>query len=326
MKGALKTIRSAWHRFWFAPEPTSTLAVYRIAYGLLVFAWTVPFAPDLSAFFARGAIQDRPHTDIANGWWGVLNVTDTRGLVTAVFVVLLLASLCLAVGFRTRLASVLVFVGVISLEHRTPSLFNAGDGLIRIIAFFLMFAPAGESLSVDRWLKNRDRFWEFPARAPWALRLIQVQVSVLYIFSVWEKLHGSAWRNGTAVSLSLGLQDLQRFAPPSFVIHSLFLSWVFTYGTLAIELMIGVLVWNRAARPLVLALGASMHLSISLALRVSFFSEAVVTSYLAFLTPTAAIAVVLFLRDRLLRSADRARQISSSAASGGSEPVLRWRA
>jgi hypothetical protein len=104
------------------------------------------------------------------------------------------------------------------------------------------------------------------------------------------------------VSLSLGLQDLQRFAAPDFVIHSLFLSSVLTYCALAIELMVGVLVWNRAARPVVLALGASLHLSISLALRVSFFSEAILTAYIAFLSPAAAIAAALFVRDRLRRS------------------------
>ena len=70
---------------------------------------------------------------------------------------------------------------MVSFEHRAPSIWNSGDGLLRILYFFLMLAPAGASLSVDRWRRARDRFWEFPARAPWALRLVQIQVSVVYL-------------------------------------------------------------------------------------------------------------------------------------------------
>lgn len=319
-------VGAAWQRFWFTPQPTSTLAVFRITFGLLVFAWTLAFVPDVNAFFGAHGVEARPPLNLSNGWWGVLNISDAHGLVVGLYAMLLVASLALAVGYRTRLASVLVFVGVMSIERRAPAVLNGGDDLLRILSFFFMFAPAGAALSVDRWRKHRDSFWEFPARAPWALRLIQVQVSVMYLASVWEKLQGAPWRNGTAVSLSLGLQDLQRFPAPGFITHSLVISSVMSYSTLAIELMVGVLVWNRAARPLVLALGASLHLGIDIFLRVTFFSETVLTSYIAFLSPAAAIAVVLFLRDRLLRSADRARQISSSTASGGSEPVLRWRA
>jgi hypothetical protein len=299
----MNRVASTWNGFWFAPEPTSTLAIFRIAFATLTFFWTLSLLPDLDAFFARDGIEPPHPIDLAHGDWGVLNLIDTHAVVLALVVVLLLGSLALLVGFKTRLASIIVFVGIVSFMQRTPSIFNAGDVLIRSCAFFLMFAPAGAALSVDRWRHNRHSFWASPSRAPWALRLIQIQVSVMYLASVWEKLHGAAWRNGTAVSLTLGLQDFQRFAAPGFIVHSLLISTVMTYLTLAIELMVGILVWNRAARPLVLALGASLHLSIDVGLRVGFFSEAVLTAYIAFLSPAAATAGVTAVRRRLKRSA-----------------------
>jgi uncharacterized membrane protein YphA (DoxX/SURF4 family) len=301
MTAGARGVAGAWSRFWFAPQPTSTLAVYRIAFGLLVFAWTVAFLPDVQTFFGPDAIEPVPAFQPRVGWWGVLNSAQTGWAAVAVSLALLVASLCLAVGFRTRLASVIVFVGIISLQHRTPAVFNGGDQLLRITSFFLMFAPAGAALSVDRRLRHRDRFWAFPLRAPWAMRLIQVQLSVMYLCTVWEKLHGAPWQHGTAVSLSLGLQDLQRFPPPSFLLHSLVFSTVMTYLTLAIELMVGILVWNRAARPVVLALGAGLHIAIGLSLNVAFFSETVLTTYLTFLSPTFAIALALAARRRLAR-------------------------
>src|SRR5262249_4135425 len=159
-------------------------------------------------------------------------VFPSYGAAVALFVALLLASLCLTVGYRTRLASVVVFVAVLSFEHRTPSIFSSADALLRILCFFLMFAPAGASLSVDRWRIARDRFWEFPARAPWALRLVQIQISVMYLSTVWLKLHGSDWLNGTAVSLVARLEDFQRYAFPWSLSHSLLFSTVMTYWTL----------------------------------------------------------------------------------------------
>jgi hypothetical protein len=296
----MRRVSSAWEAFWFSPEPTSSLAIFRIAFSALTFLWTLSLLPDLDAFFSPDGIEPPHPVDLAHGYWGVLNVVDTRASVLALFIVLLAASVALLVGYRTRLASVVVFVGIVSFMQRTPSIFNAGDVLIRSCAFFLMFAPAGASLSVDRWRRHRDSFWVFPTSTPWALRLIQVQVSVLYLASVWEKLHGAAWRNGTAVSLSLGLQDFQRLPAPGFVVHSLLISSVMTYLTLAVELMIGLLVWHRGARPLVLALGVGLHLSIDAGLRVGFFSEAVLTSYLAFLSPAAAMRLALAVRNRVL--------------------------
>jgi hypothetical protein len=169
------------------------------------------------------------------------------------------------------------------------------------MALFLMLAPAGASLSVDRWRTARDRFWEFPARAPWALRLMQVQLSALYLGSVWEKLHGAPWTHGTAVSYAMQIQDFQRFAAPALVTHSMLVSSVLSYLTLATELMIAILVWNKAARPLVLLLGVGLHMGIDLTLRIGFFSAAVLTLYLVFLSPAAASAGVLAVRDRVLR-------------------------
>ena len=59
-------------------------------------------------------------------------------------------------GQDTRVAALVVFVCVLSLERRNPFVFNSGDGLIRIIAFFLMFAPSGD-VALARPLAPRAR-------------------------------------------------------------------------------------------------------------------------------------------------------------------------
>ena len=107
MRGAV----AAWRRFFFAPQPTSTLALVRIAAGLLSFFWTLALAPDLQTFFSPdGVFPDQPGGQ-GSGVWGVLDVFPGQGALIAVYVILLLASLALTLGLGSRVAAVLVLVG-----------------------------------------------------------------------------------------------------------------------------------------------------------------------------------------------------------------------
>lgn len=296
----LRTACAAWNRFWFERQETSTLALVRIALGLVVVAWTLSLSGDLFAFFATDGIQ--PSQPKIVGVWGLLRLAPGQVAVALLFAALLLAAVCMTVGFQTRLASLVVFVGLLSFERRSPLVFNAGDQLLRILAFYMMLAPSGSALSIDRRL-NGGRLMEFPVRAPWALRLIQLQLSFVYIGAVWAKVQGATWNDGTAVSYALRLTDLQRLPIPSFVAHSVTLSALLTYGTLAIELSVGLLVWNRRLRPWVLGSGVLLHLGIDWSLRVGFFTLAVFVMYLAFLPPERASALIRAVPRRIARAA-----------------------
>jgi hypothetical protein len=304
----VKEILDAWDRFWFAPMSTATLVLLRVAMGVLTLGWTLSLSGDFLTFLGSDGITPKqpPYHDIVGPWhtWGLLGFgfLSGKGVVVTLFVLLVLASISLTVGFMTRLAAVIVFLGLLSFQRRDPLFFNSGDALLRDLAFFLMLAPSGAAFSVDRWLHARDRFWDMPARAPWALRLIQVQVTILYLAAVWGKVRGINWNDGTAVSYALRIGDYVRLPVPSFVTDSLFVSNVLTLGTVALELALAVLVWNRKLRPWVLLLGVSLHLGIDYSLRIGFYSYAIFASYLAFVPPERATGLLLWLREHFLRS------------------------
>lgn len=300
----LRTASAAWNRFWFERQETSTLALVRIALGLVVVAWTLSLSGDLFAFFATDGIQ--PSQPKIAGGWGILRLAPGHVAVALLFAALLLAAVCMTVGLQTRLASLVVFVGLLSFERRSPLVFNAGDQLLRILAFYMVLAPSGSALSIDRRL-NGGRLLEFPVRSPWALRLIQLQLCFVYIGAVWAKVQGTTWNDGTAVSYALRLTDLQRLPIPSFVAHSVTVSALLTYGTLVIELSLGLLVWNRRLRPWVLGSGVLLHLGIDWSLRVGFFTLAVFVMYLAFLPPERASALIRAVPRRVARTAPAER-------------------
>jgi hypothetical protein len=298
----MSRVLAAWERFWFAPVETSTFALFRIAFGTAALAWTLSLAPPLFSFYAPDGIFPEQPDFGTRAAWGALDISSGKPAVTALYFVLLAASIFLLVGFRTRLAAVLVFVGIVSFSRRNPWVLNSGDLLMSVLAFYLMLAPSGAALSVDRWLKGRDLFWEFPVHPIWPLRLVQIQLSIVYLAAVWAKVRGATWNDGTAVSYAFRIGDLERFPVPGFVTDSLVLANLMTYGTLAVELSIGILVWNRVLRPWVLLLGVGLHLGIDYAVRVGFFSWAILVAYVAFIPPETATAWILRLRDRLARS------------------------
>jgi hypothetical protein len=288
---------AAWNRFWFQPIESSTVALFRVAFGLLALGYTLSLAPVLFAFYSDDGILPAQPSYSGTLAWGMLGFFPSDAAVILFYFLLLVGTIALLVGFRARLAALVVFACLISFGRRDPWVLNSGDLLVQVLAFYMLFMPSGASLSVDRWLAQSGRFWEFPARAIWPLRLVQVQVSILYIAAVWAKVRGVTWNDGTAVSYAFRIDDIARFPVPGFVTDSLVLANLLTYGTLAVELSIGMLVWNRVLRPWVLLLGVGLHLGIDYAVRVGFFSYAVLVAYVAFVPPDSARSLILSTRD-----------------------------
>jgi uncharacterized membrane protein YphA (DoxX/SURF4 family) len=287
-------------RFWFEPKPASTLALVRIAYGLLVLLWTISLAPDMMAFYGpEGVVPTEPNRDFR---WGLFDLSESRLMAVFVLVSLLVAASCLLVGFRSRLAAVVVFVLLVSLRDRNPWHLTGGDSLLRHFGFFLMFAPVGAALSVDRWRRRRDRFWRIPVVSAWPVRLIQIQLAIVYLFTVWSKARGTQWWDGTAVGNVMHVDDLARFAVPQVVRESLLVSNVLTWGTLAVELALALLIWNRRWRPYVIAAGIALHLFLEVTMQLGFFGMTMFVGYVAFIPEDTSLRWLGMLRRRLARS------------------------
>jgi Vitamin K-dependent gamma-carboxylase len=291
----------AWNRFWFQPVETSTFVLFRLAFGLLAVGYTISLAPALFAFYSDDGILPAQPNYSGTLAWGLLGWFPSDAAVLLFYFLLLIGAMALLVGLQTRIAALVFFVCLISFGRRNPWVLNSGDLLVQVLAFYMLFMPAGLAVSVDRWLKDQRGLWDFPARPIWPLRLVQVQVSILYVAAVWAKVRGVTWNDGTAVSYAFRIEDIARFPVPGFVTDSLVLANLLTFGTLAVELSIGILVWNRLLRPWVLLLGVGLHLGIDYAVRVGFFSYAVLVAYVAFVPPETARAIILGVRDRFTR-------------------------
>jgi hypothetical protein len=274
-----------WRRFFFEPEPVAPVVLVRMAFGVLVVLWALSLLPDAVAFFSDDGLR---RTGASGGLaWSVFAISDSPAVVIGAVILLALAGVALITGRLARPAAIVAFVLLASLQRRNIAVFNAGDSLLRLIALYLALAPCGDPPQA--------------LRAPWALRLMQLQLSAIYIGSVLEKLRGQSWRDGTALGIALRIDDLERFGAFRWIADHPALVSIGTFGTIAVELAVGVGVWFPRARLPVMAAGALLHIGIALAMRVGFFSAAILVLYLAFVPPARAEQLLAWRPATLVR-------------------------
>lgn len=279
--------RSPWDQFLFEPQSPSPMALVRMAWGLTIVVWAITLLPDVDPFLTDGELRyDRAR---GAGSWNPLDWIDWSGGPLVVTMLLLLAGLATAVGYRTRLSSAVAALSMVALLRTNTTIFNSGDLVLRQIGVAVALAPSGLLLSLDA-LRTRGSALASPNvwRAPWALRLLQLQIAVGYALSAWAKIRGASWHEGTALAQALRIEDLQRVTAPEWLYDQATALNLFTWATLAFEASFLFAVWSRRLRPWVLGVGVLFHLGIDVFFDVGFFSWAMWIGYLAFLPPEVA--------------------------------------
>ncbi|MGA2356698.1 MAG: HTTM domain-containing protein [Terriglobales bacterium] len=298
MRWTLRSVPEAWNRFFFAKQSPLPIALFRIAYGLLIIATLVLLRPDWLAWYG-------PHSWISLQTMQTVEpgtrlnlftvIPQSDGWINAFFWLFLGSAILLTVGLITRINSVIVFLCLTSIHQRNLYITHGGDTFLRLAGFFLMFAPAGAALSFDRllriWRRRTKRATAQDAplepQRPWAQRMIQIQLSLLYFAAFCHKVKSPAWRNGTALYYIYHLDSLQRFPVPAWLLHPAMLKWA-GWSAIAIELALGVLIWVKSLRYYVLALGLLLHLWLEYSLNISLFQWDVLSAYILFIDPADA--------------------------------------
>ena len=284
----MERLTQAWQKLWFTPVSPASICLFRICYGLLAFVTGLLWLPDASAWFGNSGVvtiealkawQPEPRLDLIE--W--LN-PGSAGVV-ALLTIYLIASAFMTIGFFTRSSTIVVWLLMLSFEHRNPLILTSGDKLLRIIGFLMIFAPAGKMFSVDSWLKRIfHKGAESLLAAPWAQRLIQLQVALLYWHAFWNKLSSPLWCNGTAVYYSVFNAGHSRLPVPYLLDHTWTIK-LLTWGIMTIEFSLCSLIWFPICRYWVLLFGVLLHLGIDWTMYFKMFSWTMIACYITFIDP-----------------------------------------
>jgi hypothetical protein len=262
------------------------MGLFRAVFCAIVFVNLAMVAIDFNSWYTETGYVP---TAILERWGGgvfrlnlLRHVTDSN--VTAVFYGLtMLAALLTSLGLFTRIASIALLVGVTTLHHRCPDILHSGDTLVRAMLLYVAVAPSGAALSLDRLIAVRRGTApvEPPEVSLWPQRMMQVQIAILYLTTVWHKSFGEWWLNGTATWYPQQLDEFDRFPVPHFFDLQPMIA-VTTYGTLLVELALGTLVFARPLRKWVLLGGVLLHAGIEYRMNIPLFSFITVTTYMVF--------------------------------------------
>ncbi|MCT7355649.1 HTTM domain-containing protein [Streptomyces sp. 15-116A] len=92
----------------------------------------------------------------SNGAFTALLWSDGQGWFEAVYVLAVLWSVLLLLGWRTRTMSVLFMVGVLSLQNRSIFMGDGGDNVLHLMSVYLVFTRCGQVWSLDARRARRE--------------------------------------------------------------------------------------------------------------------------------------------------------------------------
>lgn len=279
---SFRGILRAWSQFFHHPIDPRPIGAFRILFGSLLVLNALMIWPDALVWYGEHGVLSVETARIMSGvprlnLLPLLPAGDSWILGFLLFH--LLAAIALTLGLFTRTSAAAVFVTLVSLHHRNMFILNSGDTFIRVTCFLLIFSHAGATYSLDRfWRRGNDE----RKVSPWAQRMIQIQVSMVYLFTVLAKLRGDSWRDGTAIYYATRLEEFQRFPVP-WVFENLAIMKLLTWSTLAVELSMATLVWIPRLRPYVLLSVLFLHLGIEYAMNIPLFEWVMVSALILFI-------------------------------------------
>lgn len=316
---------SAVRRFWTEPVSGEPLAAFRIVAAVSIAASVVfGIAPDLELFFsdqglipgsaADAILAQTGRFSLKRGPSGAFSALDGVTGSWLMLIALLFALGFVAVGKYTRWAAAVSYVLFASFTQRSLTLTNGGDDLAVQALFYLVIAPAGAVWALDAKAGGERRV------AAWSVRLIQIQLCVVYLATGLSKLDAagpSDWLSGHAIYYALNDITLTRFAYPLLPVP-LLLCKLLSWATLAFEIGFALLIWIPRIRPWLLASGLCLHAGIALTMQVGFFSSNMLMFYAVFLAPdvlTRLHEMVSGLRERITARLRFARGLPNAASS-----------
>ena len=267
-------MRRAWSDFWFGSGSALNLAVLRVL--LAGHASWILLSRDLAG------ISGLP----AETWAGVLPTTRWRflifeghpGLERVLVAAAALALLSVALGLWARagclLAGLLLYhLAPLETIVLTPSPYPKGFTLTVLALLALSASPCADALSAARRAPSGSEAWAYA----WPVRLVQVLLALVYLFSAWGKLVkvGPGW--ASAVNMERWIHMFNQ-RDQMVVFHALGpwiadrpgLCLLIGVLTLALEISFVSVLVSRRARMVLVPWAALWHLGILLAMNIAF--------------------------------------------------------
>ncbi len=303
MNTAWKQLPRLWNRFLFEGGDPRLAGIFRIGYGVLLLVYVAVWLGDSSRWFSdSGMLSAATAASLYPRQYLSLFfvIPSTDWLVHGCLLLLAMQAVLLLLGCWSRFQAACIFFWLVSFQHRNPLICDGEDTVFRLFAFFMIWMPLDDCFSLRRSWPRRDRSqaslnrqsavvaplsaaFSDPTRA-WALRLVQVEMTLIYLSAALAKLGGESWQNGTALYYVAQMDDhFGRTFIPEFLFTNLGWVRILTWTSLGIECWLPFGLWLPQTRRLSVVLGLLLHLSIELTMHLFLFEWIMMLGLITFL-------------------------------------------
>ncbi|TDE00427.1 HTTM domain-containing protein [Jiangella asiatica] len=235
----------------------------------------------------------------------VFSESDSTTVFTLKYLVLAALAVAFTLGWRTRIVTPLLMIGVASLMRLNPLGDDAGDNIVRIMLLYLCFADVSGRWSLDARRRERPDHRPLVRTPPWmgvlfhnvALIAVAAQIFIVYMTSGLSKVQGSMWQEGVGLYYPL---QIGQYAPwpglNELVYTSGFFVTVGSYVTVFVQVLFPLLLMRRGTRVLALLAIFTMHIGIAITMALPWFSLAMIASDAVFIRDDTYRALIRWIR------------------------------
>ncbi len=261
------------------------LAAFRIGLAVLLVTDLVDRWTDFGALYGQdGVLPPANYGETIDDWHFSLHMVVPDALAQVLLFAGLVLAVLLALGWRTRLVTLLSWVLLISLHSRNYMVLQSGDTALRMGLFWGLFLPLG-----GRWSLDARRFGASPTISlrNVATAALVVQFVAIYVGACAGKLNQPVWwREGLGVHYALYVDQFTT-GTGVWLREHVGMVKALNYGTLVIEAVVPLLLlspwrtrWTRLAGA---ALAIPMHVGMMATLEIGLFSWIMMVWWLALL-------------------------------------------
>ncbi|HTN75378.1 MAG TPA: HTTM domain-containing protein [Pirellulaceae bacterium] len=289
LKQTLRGFAAAWRAFFWEPIDPRPCAWIRIGFAAMVLINLACCYPDLTRWYgAQGVLplEDAQYLGPAERWTLFAWLPQDDTTLHVAFGIFAVQACCLLLGIASRFNLLCVLVWLISFQNRNLVVLESEDGVLRLIGWYLLLMPLDRALALDRWIWRKTPAEPVRPCAPLGLRLLQLQMCVIFLSAAYSKLPGEKWQQGTTLYFVARLDDyFGRFPVPHWLFETPWLVRSLTWSVLVIELIVPLLIWFKQTRRASLVLLLLFHLGNEYTMNLYMFHWTMLLGWSAFMLP-----------------------------------------
>ena len=263
----------------------SPLAVFRIGFGLMMLYGII-------RFWSKGWIETlylEPRFHFS--YFGFEWVKPIGNYTYLLFFICGTASLCIALGFKYRVAIITFFLSFTYIELMDKTTYLNHYYFVSALSFLLIFLPANAYFSMDNVIKGR----QFKNIPKWTIDSIKLLLGMVYFYAGLAKLN-SDWLF-KAMPLKIWLPS--KYDLPFIgetLMHQNWFHYMMSWAGMFYDLLIPFLLLYRKTRYFAFGLVIIFHITTRVLFQIGMFPYIMIVSTLIFFGPDVHNKILNLIR------------------------------